>query len=360
MFLDTIQRTLTPPPTREDAPPPIFTSSPLRGQTNLRHPTPTHANQGKTLNNTTPGTPSLNPFDTGHDGRSRSGSDASTSSLVSSVSSSSIQQNTPVKPLPPQNGHIDEERKSVGVGKYSFTKTKEPEFKFEYISPEMAYIRNLQVARDAILSCATCCRCWSSLYDKCIVSKETLAEELENEQPSKRSLEMEDVNIRVRVTSEGDEGEDNFDFGRFRSRATTISPQSRNLRTNTVRPSREVGDNVATISEPIDSGQNDFRSISPSNLRRRATTRNRGSPRTAKKQLGNTFEGTTGLFLKIVLEKLFDMLQFPPSVNILLTRLISRLAQFPQPLLRSLLLNHHLVLRPGVPALIHVSEAYTH
>ncbi len=358
MFLDTIQRSLTPSPTREDTPPPIFTSSPLRGQTALKHPTPTHTTQGKPLNNAA-AMGSLNPFVATHDGRSRSGSDASTSSLVSSVSSSSFQQVTPVKPLPHLNGHIDEERKSVGVGKYSTTKSNGPDFQFEYISPEMAYLRNLSVARDAILHCANCCHCWSSLYDKCIVSKETLAEELENEQPAKRSLEMEDVNIRVQITSEGNKAEDNFDFGRFRSRATTVSAQSGNLRTNNVRPSRELGDNVVVTSEPIDPDQNDSRSVSPANLRRRATTRSRASPRTAKKQLGNMFEDKIGLFMKIVLEKLFDMLQFPPSVNVLLTRLISRLAQFPQPLLRSLLLNHHLVLRPGVPALIHVNATYT-
>lgn len=357
LFLDNIQQGFIPPPVRGATPPPIFTSSPLRGQSVLKHPTPTHAPQGKTLN-TTASMPSLNPFDTTHDGHSCSGGDASIiSGHVSSVSTTSIQQVTPVKFIQPYNRHIDEERKCVGVGKYSSTKSNRPDFQFEYISPEVAYLKNLSVARDAIFHCATCCRCWSSLYDKCIVSKESMSTELENEQPVKRSLEMEDVTIKVRVTSEGDESGDILDFGRFRSQAMTVSAQSRNLSTNSVWRHKEEGDNVIGISMPSDPDKNFSRSVSPANLRRRATTRSRASPRIAKRQLVNTFGDKIGLFMKILLEKLYDILQCPPSVNVLLTRLISRLAQFPQPLLRSLLLNHQLVLRPGVPALIHVSAA---
>ena len=361
MFLDSIQRPITPPPNIEDTPPPIFTSSPLPGQTPIKRPTPTHVSQGTPLNNTAMGTPSLNPFDAPHSGRSRSGSDASTSSLVS-ISSSSAQQTTPsritttptMKPLSSLNG-VDEERKSVGIGKYSSTKSNGLTFQFEYVNPEVAYLKNLMVVRDTILECATCCRCWSSPYDKCIVSKEALAQELENEPPPvKKSLEMEDVAIRVRVTSEGDGEEDNFDFGRFRSRATTVSAQPRNVRANNLRPKRELEENTA-ISKSTDQAHDESPSVSPTNRRRRATVKDRTSPRLARKQFGNTFEDKIGLFMKIVLEKLFDMLQLPPSVNVLLTRLISRLAEYPQPLLRSLLLNHHLVLRSGIPNLLYVS-----
>jgi len=67
------------------------------------------------------------------------------------------------------------------------------------------------------------------------------------------------------------------------------------------------------------------------------------------------FEDRTGLLLKILLEKLSEMLQLPPVVNVVLTRLIIRLAHYPHPLLRSLLLNHQLVLKPGVPNLLSVS-----
>ncbi len=360
MFLDSIQRPITPPPSTGDTPPPIFTSSPLQGQTPLKRPTPTHVSQGNPLNNTAVGMPSLNPFDTPHSGRSRSGSDASTSSMVS-ISSSSAQQTTPSRitttpTMKPLNG-VDEEQKSVGIGKYSSTKSNGLTFQFEYINPEVAYLNNLMVARDTILQCATCCRCWSSPYDKCIVSKEALAQELENEPPPiKTSLEMEDVAIRVRVTSEGDEEEDNFDFGRFRSRATTVSAHPRNLGANNLRPKRELGENAAiSMSTERADSPSVSPSVSPTNQRRRATMKGRTSPRLVRKQLGNTFEDKIGLFMKIVLEKLFDMLQLPPSVNVLLTRLISRLAQYPQPLLRSLLLNHHLVLRSGIPNLLYVS-----
>ena len=369
MFLESIQRPPTPPPPiREDTPPPTFTSSPIRGQTTLRHPTPTHPTQGKPLTNVV-GVSGTNPFDlpvppAQHSVRSRSGSDASTSSLVSIASSSSAQPTantsltSAVSAVKPVSGN-DEEQRSIGVGKYAMTpKTNGPSFQFEYITPEMAYFKNLIDARDAILECASSCRCWSSTYDRCIVPKDAPPEAVSDEQVTKKSLEMEDVSIHVQVTGEGDDAEDNFDFARFRSRATTVSAHSK--RTSNVRTRHELGENgsIPKTTTELSTKQTDSRldvSTSPQGIRRRATMRDRMSPRTARKQVGNSFEDKTGLFLKVVLEKLFDMLQYPPALNVLLIRLISRLAQFPQPLLRSLLLNHQLVLRPGIPNLTHVS-----
>ena len=58
-----------------------------------------------------------------------------------------------------------------------------------------------------------------------------------------------------------------------------------------------------------------------------------------------------GPFLQAVLEKLGSLLSLPHQQAVLLTGLLSRLAQFPQPLLRSYLLRHQLVLREGVPDL---------
>ncbi len=50
------------------------------------------------------------------------------------------------------------------------------------------------------------------------------------------------------------------------------------------------------------------------------------------------------------------MLQNSLYVNLLLTGIISRLAQYSQPLLRSLLLNHSLVLETNVKSLFQVIE----
>lgn len=58
-----------------------------------------------------------------------------------------------------------------------------------------------------------------------------------------------------------------------------------------------------------------------------------------------------GPFLQAVLEKLGSLLSLPHQQAVLLSGLLSRLAQFPQPLLRSFLLRHRLVLREGVPDL---------
>ena len=272
----------------------------------------------------------------------------------------------------------DEEQKSIGVGKYSsMSKATGPSFHFEYISPEMAYFKNLIASRKVIQECASRCKCWSSSYEKCVVSKDSVMEGI-CDIPTK-SLEMEDVPVRVRITSEEGETdnrneEDNFDFGRFRSRATTVSAHSRISRTTSVKvhdrlqsrraivAAEKKEESLTTEHAQSQNGTNDLLNLRNSHqaLRRTATVKDRTSPRTSprfsRKLAGTKFEDKVGLFLKIVLEKLSDMLQLPPAVNVLLTRLISRLAHYPQPLLRSVLLNHHLVLRPGIPNLIYVSQ----
>ena len=54
--------------------------------------------------------------------------------------------------------------------------------------------------------------------------------------------------------------------------------------------------------------------------------------------------------------KLEGLMQNSLYVNLLCTGLIARLAAYPQPLLRSLLLNHTLVFQPTVKSLIQVGE----
>ncbi|WAQ99642.1 F16A1-like protein [Mya arenaria] len=61
-----------------------------------------------------------------------------------------------------------------------------------------------------------------------------------------------------------------------------------------------------------------------------------------------------GPFLTAVLLKLESMMQNTLPVNLMLTGLISRLAVYSQPLLRSFLLNHNLVFQPTVKSLVQV------
>jgi hypothetical protein len=61
-----------------------------------------------------------------------------------------------------------------------------------------------------------------------------------------------------------------------------------------------------------------------------------------------------GPFLRTIFIKLENMLQNSLQVNLLLTGIISRLAHYSQPLLRSLLLNHSLVLETNVKSLFQV------
>lgn len=63
-----------------------------------------------------------------------------------------------------------------------------------------------------------------------------------------------------------------------------------------------------------------------------------------------------GPFVAILLTKLENMPQNSLYVNFLLTGLISQLACYPQPLLRSFLLNTNMVFQPSVKSLIQVAH----
>ncbi|KAL3290354.1 hypothetical protein HHI36_023696 [Cryptolaemus montrouzieri] len=64
--------------------------------------------------------------------------------------------------------------------------------------------------------------------------------------------------------------------------------------------------------------------------------------------------GNAGPFLTILLQKLDNYLSNSFYINLHLTGLISRLAVFPQALLRTYLIDHSLVLQPDVPSLIQI------
>lgn len=61
-----------------------------------------------------------------------------------------------------------------------------------------------------------------------------------------------------------------------------------------------------------------------------------------------------GPFLRTIFSKLENMLQNSLHVNLLLTGIIARLAHYSQPLLRSLLLNHSLVLETNIKSLFQI------
>ncbi|KAL0985517.1 hypothetical protein UPYG_G00157910 [Umbra pygmaea] len=67
-----------------------------------------------------------------------------------------------------------------------------------------------------------------------------------------------------------------------------------------------------------------------------------------------TSQPYTGPFMMVLFAKLENMLQNSLYVNILLTGLLSQLACYPQPLLRSFLLNTNMVFQPSVKSLIQV------
>ncbi|XP_041662584.1 FTS and Hook-interacting protein homolog [Cheilinus undulatus] len=62
----------------------------------------------------------------------------------------------------------------------------------------------------------------------------------------------------------------------------------------------------------------------------------------------------TGPFIMVLFSKLENMLQNSLYVNILLTGIVAQLACYPQPLLRSFLLNTNMVFQPSVKSLIQV------
>ncbi|XP_018614439.2 FHF complex subunit HOOK-interacting protein 1B [Scleropages formosus] len=62
----------------------------------------------------------------------------------------------------------------------------------------------------------------------------------------------------------------------------------------------------------------------------------------------------TGPFIAVLFAKLENMLQNSLYVNILLTGILAQLAYYPQPLLRSFLLNTNMVFQPSVKSLIQV------
>ncbi|KAL2098192.1 hypothetical protein ACEWY4_007399 [Coilia grayii] len=80
------------------------------------------------------------------------------------------------------------------------------------------------------------------------------------------------------------------------------------------------------------------------------------SPYTAKPRSGSRIHGIpfTGPFVSVLLSRLENMLDNSLHVNLLLTGILAQLATYPQPILRSFLLNTTTVLQPSVRSLYQV------
>lgn len=63
-----------------------------------------------------------------------------------------------------------------------------------------------------------------------------------------------------------------------------------------------------------------------------------------------------GPFISVVLSKLENMLENSLHVNLLLIGIVTQLASYPQPLLRSFLLNTNMVFQPSVRSLYQVRQ----
>ncbi|XP_077333156.1 FHF complex subunit HOOK-interacting protein 1A isoform X1 [Lithobates pipiens] len=68
----------------------------------------------------------------------------------------------------------------------------------------------------------------------------------------------------------------------------------------------------------------------------------------------------TGPFISVVLSKLENMLENSLHVNLLLIGIVTQLATYPQPLIRSFLLNTNMVLQPSVRSLYQVLASVRH
>ena len=394
---------------------PDFTSSPHFSGNLLVRPTPTPNSATSPLTNlpilplptSTPSShqpPSISLFNNPlpiHQSRSRSGSDASSSSLVSMSSVSSSAPHTGVASTSAKDATGTSNNHVLTVSCQASATVSPSPFQFKYVSAATAYFGYMLVSREAIRDCVIRCRCWSSVYDKCEISKEMLQLQEQNKRLTK-SLEMEDLtSVRVHVTNEEENssagvGNDTEEPGVFRMRSTTLSSANvarrAGLRAHNKLHSRRA---MVTKSQGMESDEGEMKLVagmlacenskmnhedeSEQNsflLSGSGVLRNRRSGTVSGKRsrkphessrlspkYGNNislcqFEDKTGAFLKVVMDKLMSMMEQPPVVNVLMTQLLSRLAHYPQPLLRSLLLNHQLVLKPGVPNLLSVCIRY--
>ncbi|KAI1887444.1 hypothetical protein AGOR_G00190360 [Albula goreensis] len=113
-------------------------------------------------------------------------------------------------------------------------------------------------------------------------------------------------------------------------------------------PEREFHNPVA----PVEEEEVDFSSFSAETPEPEKTP----TPFGPKSPSGSRVHGVpfTGPFISVLLSRLENMLENSLHINLLLTEIIAQLASYPQPLLRSFLLNTNMIFQPSVRSLYQV------
>jgi len=164
----------------------------------------------------------------------------------------------------------------------------------------MCYLHD---AKQTITSCKKACACWSAVYDGMDVIMDN------NSSPAPANAKRNDSRISFM-----DGISTSFDGG-SKSDVTSSGPS----------PNSNMMTNLTAALEKIDFSLN-----------------------------GSSDEECLGPFLNAIFDKVDSMMDSNVYVNLMLTGLVSRLACYPQPLLRSFLLNSNLVIKPGVRSLVQV------
>ena len=249
-------------------------------------------------------------------GRIRRDSTSSTCSTTSSTGPTGLQQNH-TQPVATSDTSLARTPLIRQPSSSSLTELINSSIMFSVLTPEVGYHVYLAESRSAIQNCARACQCWSCQYDYCIDN---------NKEKSVSNRPIENGSM----TGTESNHSPHFDL-------TIPVVQSSPSPSHSETEPRCVGELSPNISP----------NLSPRNSRK--------SFRRHLTASFSRFNDSTGLFLKILFERLSQLLQNPPIINILLFKTITRLCQYPQPLVRSLLLNHQLFLKSGVPNLLNVS-----
>uniref|UniRef100_A0A672UCD0 FHF complex subunit HOOK interacting protein 1A n=1 Tax=Strigops habroptila TaxID=2489341 RepID=A0A672UCD0_STRHB len=230
---------------------------------------------------------------------------------------------------------------------------------------DISYLQYLGEAQEAILQCLKDCKVWSALYDGVNpdpdIFIQTLAEEnsadvehpmfrLQNssltqgvmkEQINQKMIEIDpqpdkelklspqeaDRNLSVRLLST--DGEDFI--AQYDKIIKELDPNSASLEEQQL----DTPDPVSPAEE-----EEDFENFS--------------ADTPSAETLIPPCSSLAGPFISVVLSKLENMLENSLHVNLLLIGIITQLASYPQPLLRSFLLNTNMVFQPSVRSLYQV------
>ena len=281
--------------------------------------------------------------------RVRRDSTSSTCSATSSTgpTTTALQQNH-TQPIAGVNGNP---LPAISNMQSSLSELINSSIMFNILTPDHAYQVYLEESRVAIEGCARACKCWSYEYDRC-VEGEGFQEKGEQ------------------TTGLGDQGANGTIMSDNRFITTVQRHEDDHFKkvSNTPDTSSHLpvvdGQLPVVPSSPTHSSS----SLEPSShLEASPSVSPSISPRVSRRSVRRLLDSTSsprfsdiaGLFIKVLFERLSRLFQNTPIINVLLIKVITRLGHYPHPLLRSLLLNHQLVLRPGVPNLFNVSYMNT-